>query len=143
MVNAVLDLKQPIPHDEVMRIINAQIKPKEKTSMFNFFSSTTTEIVSNTAPVSKTDPRVVTFNHTSGTQSFTFSIPGIDPKVILIMNKDRKINIFNEAKIMGVINTYDQIDVKEVTATYKFGQLIITITPNTDKFKEYEIKIVT
>lgn len=139
MVNTAMLLDKPLPNDEIMRIINANLKPKEKPSMFSFFSSTTT--VEKVAPPKTIDTKVVSFSHTSGEQTFTFSIPGIDPKNIVVKNKDRKIYVINADKTIGVVTTMDQIDPKELTATYKFGQLFIIITPNVDKFKEYDVKV--
>jgi len=140
--SGVLDLTKPLPHEEVMDIINAQLKSKEKSSMLdNFFTRTSSSAVS--VPAAKpTLDKIITYNHVKDKQTFVFSIPGVDPKNFKIINKDRKIAVVNVDKVVGIISTYDQIDSNEISATYKFGQLLVTIDPNNDKYKEYEVKIV-
>jgi len=86
----------------------------------------------------KTFPR---YQHLQGNQKYIFNIPGIDPTKLRVVNLNRNIFLFNEKDILGKITTYDQIDPNELKATYQFGRATILITPNMEKFKEYETKI--
>lgn len=99
--------------------------------MLDFLKSNTKQKVNN----------YVKYNHTGGKQAYVFSIPGIDPKTLKVINKNRNITILNMDKVVGVVTTYDQIDSTEISVEYKFGQLLVYINPNTEKYKEYEIKI--
>lgn len=89
----------------------------------------------------KTAEVIKTFNHVSGKGRYVFSIPGIDPKNLKVINKNRVISIINFDKVICNVTTYDQIDVGELKIEYKFGQLVIIIEPNPDKYKEYEVKV--
>jgi hypothetical protein len=80
-------------------------------------------------------------HHLQGNQVYTFNVPGIDPQKLRVVNINRKIFLFNEKTVLGKINTYDQIDRNELEAKYQFGRVTISITPNMEKFKEYEAKI--
>lgn len=81
------------------------------------------------------------YQHLQGNQTFNFNIPGIDPQKLRVINKNRKIFLITEKEIIGKITTFDQIDRDELNVKYRFGQVVITITPNMEKFKEYEAKI--
>lgn len=142
MVNSksVLELEKPLNHDEVMKVINANVKKVEKKSWFEGLLISA-KPASTTPSGSPVEDKVIAFNHLKGKQEFVFSIPGIDPVNVSISNSNRKISVLISNKLIGYITTYDQIDATEVVANYKFGRLIITITPNLDKFKEYEIKV--
>lgn len=80
-------------------------------------------------------------HHLQGNQVYSFNVPGIDPQKLRVVNINRKIFLFNEKTVLGKITTYDQIDRNELEAKYQFGRVIISITPNMEKFKEYEAKI--
>jgi len=80
-------------------------------------------------------------HHLQGNQVYSFNVPGIDPQNLRVVNINRKIFLFNEKTVLGKITTYDQIDRNELEAKYQFGRVTISITPNMEKFKEYEAKI--
>lgn len=80
-------------------------------------------------------------HHLQGNQVYSFNVPGIDPQKLRVVNINRKIFLFNEKTVLGKITTYDQIDRNELEAKYQFGRVTISITPNMEKFKEYEAKI--
>jgi len=79
--------------------------------------------------------------HLQGNQKYVFDVPGVDPNKLRVVNLNRKIFLFNEKTVLGKITTYDQIDRNELNADYQFGRVTISITPNMEKFKEYETKI--
>ena len=79
--------------------------------------------------------------HISGNQKYVFDIPGVDPKKLRVVNINRKIFLFNEKIVLGKITTYDQIDSSELKVNYQFGRISVVITPNMEKFKEYEAPI--
>lgn len=79
--------------------------------------------------------------HITGNQRYVFDVPGVDPKKLRVVNLNRKIFLFNEKTILGKITTYDQIDSNELKVNYQFGRILISITPNMEKFKEYEAEI--
>ena len=81
--------------------------------------------------------------HLQGNQTYKFDVPGVDPNKLRVVNLNRKIFLFNEKTILGKITTYDQIDRNELDVKYQFGRITISITPNMEKFKEYEAKIDT
>lgn len=81
------------------------------------------------------------FHHIQGNQVYSINVPGIDPQKLRVVNVNRKIFLFNEKIVLGKITTYDQIDRGELKVKYQFGRVTISITPNTEKFKEYEADI--
>lgn len=80
-------------------------------------------------------------HHISGNASFNFDVPGIDPQKLRVINKNRKIYLINEKEVVGKITTMDQIDRDELKVNYQFGRIIVSISQNMEKFKEYEAKI--
>ena len=109
---------------------NDVVSEMEK-EMLDFLKSNTKQKVST----------FIKYSHTAGKQTYVFSIPGVDPKTLKVINKHRNITILNMDKVVGVVTTYDQIDSTEISVEYKFGQLLVYVNPNTEKYKEYEIKI--
>jgi HSP20 family molecular chaperone IbpA len=82
-------------------------------------------------------------SHTSGKKTYIFNLPGISPVNIKISNKERKILIVlvPENRVFGYISTYDQIDKSEINAKYQYGQVVVTIEPDENKNKPYDIDL--
>jgi hypothetical protein len=91
--------------------------------------------------VKKSKETYPSHHHLQGNQIYKFDVPGVDPQKLRVVNINRKIFLFNEKIVLGKITTYDQIDRNELDVKYQFGRVTISITPNMEKFKEYEAKI--